>query len=386
MRIAVIVGKFAPFHRARLESAGQCAHQRRDELIGVEIASLQPEYGWKDDPEAPQFFAKHVLFEGRDYWQVKPHEVRTALKAKLDELAPDLVVLSGYAPVESRVALKWAIQHRVPRVLISDTHRLTRRDDPIWRVWPKRLLISCFNSALVGGRPQLRYLTAMGFAEERVFAGSTVIEGGLFARELDGARAPGAHMRVLTCARLVKEKNLPFVLRAMASGSNGWTWTLAGAGPEEAELRTLIEQFHLGDRVTLLGHVDYDELPKLYAAHDAYLQPSISEQWGLVVNEAMFSGLPVLVSNRCGCSEDLVLEGENGFLFDPTREADFNAAIERMKEARPRWLDMGRESQRIVADWNVDRFARSLLQACDAAQAANERRSAPLSVLAKFLA
>ena len=65
------------------------------------------------------------------------------------------------------------------------------------------------------------------------------------------------------------------------------------------------------------GFKQYDELPIYYGLAGAFIHASTTEQWGLVVNEAMAAGLPVIVSERCGCAPDLVENGRNGFTFDP---------------------------------------------------------------------
>jgi glycosyltransferase involved in cell wall biosynthesis len=122
--------------------------------------------------------------------------------------------------------------------------------------------------------------------------------------------------------------------------------------------------------------VDYFQLPELYARVDAYLQPSLSEPWGLAVNEAMASGLPVVVSNRCGCHEDLVQEGINGFTFDPSSPRGLVQALQRLWESRERWVEMGQASRAIIAQWGLDLFARNLWRACDIALDAGARRFA----------
>ncbi len=77
----------------------------------------------------------------------------------------------------------------------------------------------------------------------------------------------------------------------------------------------------------LPGFKPYDELPVYYALANAFVHASTSEQWGLVVNEAIATGLPVIVSNRCGCAPELV--NGNGFTFDPTNEDELTDAAVR---------------------------------------------------------
>jgi glycosyltransferase involved in cell wall biosynthesis len=92
---------------------------------------------------------------------------------------------------------------------------------------------------------------------------------------------------------------------------------LLGDGELRSSLESQVSRLGLQGSVLLPGFKQYPELPEYYARAGAFIHASTTEQWGLVVNEAMASGLPVLVSNRCGCARDLVQDGVNGFTFDP---------------------------------------------------------------------
>jgi glycosyltransferase involved in cell wall biosynthesis len=166
----------------------------------------------------------------------------------------------------------------------------------------------------------------------------------------------------------------------MARERRDWVWSIAGHGPLRAKIEESIVQLGLQDRVELLGHVPYQKLPALYRAADLYLQPSVSEPWGLAVNEAMACALPVIVSDRCGCREDLVRDGENGFLFDPLDPESLRRVLARVREVRDRWPSMGLASRRIVAAWGLDLYTRNFWQSCRAA------REVPRSVRADRVA
>ncbi len=147
----------------------------------------------------------------------------------------------------------------------------------------------------------------------------------------------------LASNRFIEKKNLPRLIEAYAgyrekaeklkpeilkskisacqnvsvSDFTPWDLVLLGDGALRPDLCRLISDLRLQDSVLLPGFIQYPELPTFYAHAGAFIHASTTEQWGLVVNEAMASGLPVLVSNRCGCAQDLVQEGVNGFTFDP---------------------------------------------------------------------
>ncbi|MEJ2070311.1 MAG: glycosyltransferase family 4 protein [Syntrophobacterales bacterium] len=93
------------------------------------------------------------------------------------------------------------------------------------------------------------------------------------------------------------------------------------------------------------------------------LPSSHLEQWGLVVNEAMASGLPVLVSSACGCVPELVQEGVNGFSFDPSDREGLARLMLKMSSQEAELKTMGEASRRLIADWSPEVFAQNLFQA-----------------------
>ena len=116
------------------------------------------------------------------------------------------------------------------------------------------------------------------------------------------------------------------------------------------------------------GFRQIEELPRFYAYAGAFVHASTTEQWGLVVNEAMASGLPVVVSNRVGCAMNLVNEGENGFTFDPLDVEALAKLLSKMTAmTKPERQVMGEASRGIIAEWGPERFASGLKAAVEAA-------------------
>jgi glycosyltransferase involved in cell wall biosynthesis len=117
------------------------------------------------------------------------------------------------------------------------------------------------------------------------------------------------------------------------------------------------------------GFKQYHELPAYYGLADAFVHASRVEPWGLVVNEAMAAGLPVVVSRQCGCASTLVQDGGNGFCesFDDADEIAMRLAqLDDEPALRSR---MGARSREIVADWGPSRFAAGALEAAELAMA-----------------
>ena len=169
----------------------------------------------------------------------------------------------------------------------------------------------------------------------------------------------------LFVGRFIPEKNLPRLIEAFRAASQnaalrGWALVLVGGGALEEGLRQ--QAAPLGARVRFLGFQQMEKLPSYYALASALVLPSVSESWGLVVNEAMSAGLPVILSGQCGCVTDLVFPGVNGAVVDhqdPHSLAD--ALIELAADAERRRL-YGQASTRIVQNFSLETWSRALIQ------------------------
>lgn len=110
---------------------------------------------------------------------------------------------------------------------------------------------------------------------------------------------------------------------------NKYKLILAGGGKLESELK---QQAVNDQRIRFLGFSNQSEMPLIYRLGNVFVLPSISETWGLSVNEAMACGRPVIVSDACGCAEDLIEEGETGYLFQAGNEKDLKQQLERFTD------------------------------------------------------
>jgi glycosyltransferase involved in cell wall biosynthesis len=153
-------------------------------------------------------------------------------------------------------------------------------------------------------------------------------------------------------------------------GEGGVTWDLVllGDGELRSSLKSQVSSLRLSEQVQMPGFKQYPDLPAYYGLAGAFIHASTTEQWGLVVNEAMASGLPVLVSNRCGCASDLVQHGVNGFTFDPYNVEEMAQLMFQVSTSQPSKLSAyGSACRRIIADWGPERFASGLKAAVDKA-------------------
>jgi glycosyltransferase involved in cell wall biosynthesis len=173
------------------------------------------------------------------------------------------------------------------------------------KLWLKKLFVSRISKAIVSGKSQENLMRNLGFEGECVHSGGV----GIFYKPklLRKERKFGGNF--LFVGRLSPEKNIEFLLDIFARLPD-FRLTIAGSGPIKGKLREKATQ-----NITFAGHIPNDEIGALYNGHDVLLLPSLIEPWGLVVEEAIYHGMPVIISDRVGCANEMVLTPNTGFVL-----------------------------------------------------------------------
>ena len=384
MPIAVMFDHFGPYHWARLRGAS-----KHGEVVGLELFGQTRDYSWErtaaDRIADENGVSFRSLLPGVHRTAASPSAIHRAVTQALDEIVPDAVAIPGWSDQGGLSALDWCVRRGKPVVLMSES---AAQDEP--RRWAKEAvkqrIVRLCSAALVGGTPHREYMATLGMPTDRIFCGYDVVDNEYFARHADRAREQKATLReslglpsryVLASKRFIPKKNLSGLLNAYALfrstvGDSAWDLVILGDGPLDQDVRRLTVDLGVAAHVHFPGFKQYHETPTYYGLAEAFIHASTTEQWGLVVNEAMAAGLPVLVSARCGCAADLVEEGVNGFTFDPANTDEIANAMRRLYQ-RSDLSSMALASRRIMASWTIDTFGRNLMAAARVGTAAAKK-------------
>jgi 1,2-diacylglycerol 3-alpha-glucosyltransferase len=377
MDVAISFTNLGPYHLARLRAAAGALGDRGGRLVVFETAGVERRYPWQaKGREEP--FERVVLFPGRVLEDLNDVDCAMAIEEALERRQPDAVAVSGYARPEAMAAARWAKRTERPSILMSESQEIDR-PRPWWKELIKRRRIRFFDSGLVGGESHRAYLEALGMPRDRIAMGYNAVDNAAFAGAAEAARrrgrdAAGVPERpyFLSVCRFAEEKNLFALIeafgkyRASAGDRDGWDLVLCGGGELEEEIELAIAEAGLEGSIHRPGFLQADRLAPWYAFASAFVLASVSEPWGLVVNEAAACGLPLLVSERAGASGTLVPEpeGTTGLRFDPTSVDAIASALGRMASASDRErAAMGRRAAEVVADWGPERFGKGLVEA-----------------------
>ncbi len=311
MTVLLALRRIGPYHHARFRAAAA-----RLPLVVLETRPASQEYPWAFSPTGGGYRVERL--QGAAGPEVDPPRARldAQLAALLGQHRPAVVVTVGWADRAYRRLLLAAQARGLPLVMVSDSRRADR-PRPWWLEQPKRCLLRCHSAALVAGRESRAYLEELGFPARAIHQPWDVVDNRFFAA---ATATPLQPPRLLCIARFVPRKNHRLLLQAYGAyqaAGGGWGLQLVGDGPEEPLVRQTIARLPDPCRVSVLPFQQLEDLRRLYATASGFVLPSLVDQWGLVVNEAMAAGLPVLVSRGAGCAVDLIDEGTTGWSFDP---------------------------------------------------------------------
>lgn len=419
--IGVLWVQYGPYHFARYAALKR--HVNSAKVHALEFSNQTSVYAWNraDVPDELITLCPGAVAEELPFLRVFRQARRTFARLKLD-----VCFLPSYSPSQSLAALLAAKSLGIRTVMMNESHAGTARAKGL-AATVKRRLVGLFDTALVGGLPQKRYIASLGLPEKKILTGYDAVDNDYFTARAEEVRSRREEIRAkyrlperyfLSLGRFVAKKNLVTLIRSYRQflDSQPVSQThlvMVGSGEAEAEavLRSLCndlrlpiyDKTHAGTEeqkaeietrppgVHFYGFRQLSENPIFYALADAFVLPSLYEEWGLVVNEAMACGLPVVVSETAGCAEDLLVPDrlavppempanlriclaqlagrirQNGFLFNPKSAQSLANAL-MILEASPRIQEnMGKASRRIIERFSCENFAANALLAARAA-------------------
>jgi glycosyltransferase involved in cell wall biosynthesis len=358
-RLAIIWTNLGPYHMARIRAAKALFDVR-----AIELASEERLYRWwRGESDGHSYTLTQGAWEDQ-----KGLNVARRLWRLLGDLQPTVVLVPGYASLPALCAAAWGRSHGAKTILMSESNYEDHPRKTLTELVKRALVTTLFNGGVVGGKRAASYLRRLGIPGDKIAGSYDVVDNDYFSSRVARCREEAVPCKgppyFLFVGRLAPAKNVSMLIRAHAEYlERGGTWPLVivGDGPQREQLKEQAAPQIRNGAVVFAGHKNVYELPVYYAFAGCFVLPSTRESWGLVVNEAMASGLPVIVSSRCGCADDLVEDGSNGYIVDPYSPNDLAAALGQIsglsKEQRKR---MSERSLAIIGHYSPERWAKEI--------------------------
>lgn len=291
---------------------------------------------------------------------------KTLLKYK-----PDMIITSGYDDLAYWMGFLYCKIFKKKFILWNSTTLLSAGSIEGIRGRLKKIIIRGADKYIAYGTKAKEYLEYFGAEGDKIYIGTNTVDMEYFRSRVEEYRNKDGFLKereqfpkylLLHVGQLIKRKGVLQILKALECLKDSEIGLLVvGSGPEESNLRDFSKEKKLKN-VFFEGFHQQDELPKYYALADVFVLSSFEEVWGLVINEALASGLYVLSSKYAGASYDLIKEGWNGEVFNPNNIEEIvkliNQVKDKIEDIRKKLENI---SQHACREFSIERSAREFI-------------------------
>ena len=366
MKIAIVHTDFRIYWPARLKALSSFLQKQGIELEVVEIAGAGSPYAFAGK-EKQEGMVWHILFPSSKMEELRNCEIKKRLFELLNRIRPDIVIAGAIAFPSGAISVAWAKKYKKKVICFDDAKiEAVKRNGIVNFI--KRNIYNGVYAMLYPSSDWEATGNFWGFGKEQMFYGIDVVDNEFWQDCGDCEQCSKRYF--LAVGRQIPKKNFYHIVRSYKSyldryKKDAFHLYLVGDGPEHESIQQYVKSNYLSEYVTLLPFKSQKELKQIY--HNAeilILSSNSDETWGLVINEAMACGVPVIASNQCGATHTLIHNGINGYSF-PLEERD--ALVNRMcmyHELPTR----KKEKMRIAAlctisEWGLGRFCQCCFDA-----------------------
>jgi len=370
--VVFVWANFGPYHVDRLEATAE-ALKDTHRVIGIELAGTSQTYLWAR-AEKVSGFERITLFPDREAESLSAWHTFIALAKACSKIKARHVFLCHYEHINiGAIACLQRFLGRRTYAMID-----SKFDDKprfLWREMIKKIFLLPYNGALVSGERTRDYLRFFGFDPKVIHFGYDTVSIDRIRRLAGSPPAPGGvgfnnrHFTII--ARLVPKKNVATALVAYAeycklTGSKVRELHICGSGELEGELRAHVKRLGV-DGVIFRGFVQSTEVARVLATTLALILPSTEDQWGLVVNEALAMGVPILCSLNVGARDSLIRTAVNGYIFEPDNPAGLAYFMCQLADDENEWRNLAKRSARLALLADTEQFGAAIRQITTAA-------------------
>ena len=353
LRVALLTNLIPPYHKPVLD----CMARRYGNLRVLLSTPMEANRPWKLEWQGLDVVVQKTWTLSGRWRHPGGFSEPLALHLPLDTLVQlrryrPHVVISVEMGMRTLLAAVYRKLNRRSRWIVwAEVSEATEQGRGLLRRLIRLLLCRHADAFLAVGSSGVRYLRSLGADPAKIFPlfYTTGVER-FSANEIE--RSPERAHRLLYAGQLIERKGLvPFLETlakwAAAHPARNVEFVIVGDGPLRARLENFAAPANL--ELHFRGNLPYEELPPVYSEAGLFVLPTLADTWGVVVNEALAAGLPVLGSVRAQAVAELVEDGKNGWTFDPTQPDDIYSAIERAMKASGGQLDAMRVDARSTA-------------------------------------
>lgn len=374
LRIAIIMTFPAPYRIPLLNEIAA--------LLGVELTVLVTEpraVEKRNEREKFQFryelIATHVIHSQNRFGDRVGFVISPALVSCLWQGKYDALVCLGWTMPNTMVARLVGALRGIPVILWDES--IPHSPNPLKKIMlpALRRYFDSFQGYLAASSWCRDYMIEMGAAAERVVIFPQVADNAFFQSENAWLRPQRDALKralgittarvILFVGQLIPRKGVLDLMDAfeiIAAGDAEVSLVMVGEGVLRAELQTRRAASRYANRIFIQPFASQQELPTYYALADIFVLPSLYDTFGVVVNEAMASGLPVVTTHNVGATADLVADGVNGRIVPPGDAHALARALRELLQDEPLRAMMGKQSLERIGQWTIPMAGRRFME------------------------
>ena len=375
--IVIIWSRYLPYHVARIRHLRDRLREVNCRLTAIEVASKDALYPFPESAESSSIEYR-CIFSGKSYRALNPLVISFTIYRAIVELHPDVVIAPATPFPSGMAAIRYALLHHKFSIMMDDAWEFSDQRGKIITM-VKKFIHQNIDAAFIPAPSHAQYFGRMGFPKERMVFGVDVVDNEYYSRHAQVARDHDSELRktlslpkkyFLFVGRFIPRKGIESLLKAYLIYRNTtrapepWGLVLVGDGDARKKYQLEVAPRRHQPDIVFAGSQFGEKLCYYYGLASAFILPSEVETWGLVVNEALASGLPAIVSKGCGSAQVLIDEKKNGFTFtygNSTEIAEYMETIAALPSAE--LTAMADHSKKIIANWSLNTFADSVIRA-----------------------
>ncbi len=292
----------------------------------------------------------------------------------------DVVVSAGWLDFASHAAFILSKLMRKKFILWSES----TINEPSWRrtitlPWVK-FMVGNADAYIAIGTLSKDYLVSLGADPRKIKIAYSTVDVDFFMSKSRSFTDSKIELKkkfniknkfvILFVGQFIERKGLIYLIKAfemLINKLNNCTLVMLGYGPEEESLKKYITVNEIKN-VKFVGHVDVNDIPEIYAIADVFVLPSLEETWGLVINEAMASALPVIATRRVGSAGDLIKDGKNGYVIPEKNYKELESKLFKILSNDLVRKNMSKESSKIIKNFTPVQASDSFREAIKLSQ------------------
>lgn len=324
MKVVFLHNDFKVYWKGRLYFLHNLFLKNNIQIHVIEIFGAESPYSFDDSGQNEDWW--ECLFEKQKFNELTKEMVTDKIMKQLDNLNPDLLICGPIAFTSGAIGMRWAHKRKKKVILFDDSkHSIYKRNFLVNFI--KLRLTNLADAILVPSKDYDLEYSKWKIKKDKLLYGLNCIDNDFFASKRQKSYLNTK--KIVCVARLVPIKNLESLLNCwknIEELDHEFQLNLIGDGPELENLIKIKNSLDL-KRVKFLGNQNRHTIAKLLSLSDAFILPSYREGWAMVVNEAMASGLPIILSDKINAGHTLLKQGINGYAFDPYNPEQITSSI-----------------------------------------------------------